>query len=336
MVYMGRLENLTGKQFGRLTVLNKAPDSKKYSQNCAYWVCQCTCGKVHTVAAQSLKNGRAKSCGCLISETTRRRTTIDLTGQRFGKLVVIRKAMQDEKPDTQDGRCGNWWICDCDCGNKNIVKKGAYLRSGRVKSCGCYNKEMSFEKNHKDITGQKFGCLTAIEAAPQLRKHRHNRSVIWRCACDCGNTAYVTVSALQGGGTISCGCVVSKNEMKIQHFLEKNNVNFRSQYSFDDLRSKETGWHLKFDFAVFDKNFKQIIFLIEYDGEQHYYGTRFSPHPEENQEKFRKIKLYDAQKDKYCQENNIELVRIPYWDAKKVEEILTDKLIEKGEMCNGI
>ena len=59
---------------------------------------------------------------------------IDLTGRRYGRLVAIRKA--DER---YDGRHA-FWECQCDCGNKTIVRKDS-LESGHAKSCGCYAKD---------------------------------------------------------------------------------------------------------------------------------------------------------------------------------------------------
>lgn len=65
---------------------------------------------------------------------------IDLTGQRFGKLVVL------EIAETK-----NWnvyWKCQCDCGNtKNVL--AARLRSGKTKSCGCLRKEMLVDRSRK-------------------------------------------------------------------------------------------------------------------------------------------------------------------------------------------
>lgn len=55
----------------------------------------------------------------------------DLTGQRFGRLVVIEAAPEP------DARRNIPWICQCDCG-KQIQTKGANLRSGSTTSCGCY------------------------------------------------------------------------------------------------------------------------------------------------------------------------------------------------------
>lgn len=55
--------DLTGLVFGRLTVLRISENRTK--QRSAKWVCQCSCGNIRDYAAPHLKNGRAKSCGCL-------------------------------------------------------------------------------------------------------------------------------------------------------------------------------------------------------------------------------------------------------------------------------
>lgn len=57
----------------------------------------------------------------------------DLTGVRFGKLLVVKR---------QGSQSGSiLWLCKCDCGNFNVVN-GGNLRSGRVVSCGCYALEV--------------------------------------------------------------------------------------------------------------------------------------------------------------------------------------------------
>ena len=61
-----------------------------------------------------------------------------------------------------------------------------------------------------DITGQRFGLLTAIRPTDQ----RKNRTVVWECACDCGNTAYVTLGHLKSGSTKSCGCLRQQGKNK--------------------------------------------------------------------------------------------------------------------------
>lgn len=54
----------------------------------------------------------------------------------------------------------------------------------------------------KDISGKRFGRLTAIEIS-----HKANRRMIWECKCDCGNTVYAPTCNLSSGNTQSCGCL---------------------------------------------------------------------------------------------------------------------------------
>ena len=118
----------------------------------------------------------------------------DLTGQKFGKLTVIR-------PTKERKNRGVVWECKCDCGNTAFVTNGS-LVSGNTKSCGCLHM-----KNIKDLTGQKFGKLTAI--CPTGEKK--GSSVVWECKCDCGNTAFVNRDSLVRGKTKSCGCLKIKD-----------------------------------------------------------------------------------------------------------------------------
>ncbi|MFH1933316.1 MAG: hypothetical protein ABIN18_17205 [Pseudomonadota bacterium] len=61
------------------------------------------------------------------------RKLIDLTGKRFGRLLVIERADNNKWGHTQ-------WKCRCDCGEIAVVSMGS-LRNGRTKSCGCLQKE---------------------------------------------------------------------------------------------------------------------------------------------------------------------------------------------------
>lgn len=60
--------DLTGKKFGRLTVLGL---SEKKSGRKSYWVCECDCGNKKLVRSDSLKRGQVQSCGCLKRNRTR-------------------------------------------------------------------------------------------------------------------------------------------------------------------------------------------------------------------------------------------------------------------------
>lgn len=103
---MGNYIDLTGQRFGRLTVLRKANKKERKSNNCCYWICKCDCGNETVVYSRALRDGRTKSCGCLRSELKSKRNALNLTGQKFGRLTVTRKADDSERPNTKEGKCG--------------------------------------------------------------------------------------------------------------------------------------------------------------------------------------------------------------------------------------
>jgi hypothetical protein len=123
------------------------------------------------------------------------RSAIDLTGRRFGRLTVLRRAI----PTRVTKRLGAWWLCKCECGNEKIIH-GDLLRNGTTVSCGCYIREITAKRSFKDITGQRFGKLVALE-------HLHkSKKVYWLCRCDCGNQTIAAGAELRNGSIKSCGC----------------------------------------------------------------------------------------------------------------------------------
>ena len=62
----------------------------------------------------------------------------------------------------------------------------------------------------KDLTGQRFGRLTAVEPDGYCGKR-----IRWKCACDCGNTTSVGSDKLISGHTKSCGCLVSEKRTEM-------------------------------------------------------------------------------------------------------------------------
>ena len=74
----------------------------------------------------------------------------DLTGQRFGRLIII---SYNEEVSRQKGR--SWWNCKCDCGNEKVIC-GSKLKSGHTTSCGCFMKEKSSENAKKLWENEDF------------------------------------------------------------------------------------------------------------------------------------------------------------------------------------
>ena len=121
-----------------------------------------------------------------------------------------------------------------------------------------------------------------------------------------------------GGGCPKC--FQSLGENKIELFLKDKNILYKNQYSFKDCFNKNTLKKFKFDFYLPDLNI-----LIEYDGKQHFesidhFGGELA---------FLKRKTFDQIKTDFAKTENIRLIRIPYTDFNKIEEIL------KKELLNG-
>jgi len=128
---------------------------------------------------------------------------IDLTGQVFGKLTVVREVGSDR-------RGAVLWECRCECGMVKSVR-GVFLRRGHSKSCG----KAPCVGYFKDITGQVFGMLTVKKFVGV-----HKKNAKWECQCACGNTVVAEGRNLTNGHTSSCGCLKGSSIFKHGHTID--------------------------------------------------------------------------------------------------------------------
>lgn len=226
---------------------------------------------------------------------------LDLTNQKFGMLTVIKPAEPYIKPN---GKKISQWLCECACGKKTIVRT-EFLRNGHTTSCGCIC-------GRTDIVGKRYGKLTVLE---KLKGGLH------LCQCNCGNKIEVLTYNLKNGNTQSCGCLKSKGELKINQLLNQLKYEYSTQYTFPDLIFPDTKRKAYFDFAILQN--KQLKCLIEYDGQQHYYGWAG------DFKSLQEIQKRDEIKNIYCKENHIKLIRIKYDEyntltKEKLEELINE------------
>lgn len=308
---MAKAIDLTGKDFGYLHVIERDYEIQKQhpSERQAWWKCECkACGKIKSFRSSVIK--KAQSCGCVkkkyeLSEKAKEHlqklavsNIIDLTGQRFNRLLVLEYA-EPEKQIYYNGHHKTTWKCLCDCGNICYVA-GENLKRGDTPSCGCITKE-NRKKQIKDLTGQRFGHLTVLKYLGSIDSSRNTKYLV---KCDCGKEYEIYASNLTQGHAKSCGCIKeSHGEMKIRSILNENQILFISQKKFNNFKYSDTKGYPKFDFYLPDYNT-----CIEYDGEQHFQPT-FSFDTEEI---FNQRKQHDIEKNNYCKTNNIVLIRIPY------------------------
>ena len=139
---------------------------------------------------------------------------LDLTGEKYGLLTVIKESHSRIKP------CGEkirYWLCKCDCGNETTVDTSS-LRFGDTKSCGCLKKYKA--KHHYE--NLRFGNLTVIKEDGR----DSSGCVIWLCKCDCGNDFRTTSTYLRRGFSTSCGCKTQEKsrESHKTHGLSDNKL----------------------------------------------------------------------------------------------------------------
>lgn len=114
----------------------------------------------------------------------------DLTGEKFGRLLVVSRAQNDDK-----GRA--MWNCICECGSE-VTIKSTNLVEGRTRSCGCLRVNA--------LTGKRFGRLLVLGRVENHRTKGGKSQVQYKCQCDCGNIIVARGESLCSGNTKSCGC----------------------------------------------------------------------------------------------------------------------------------
>ena len=112
-------------------------------------------------------------------------------------------------------------------------------------------------------------------------------------------------------GTGCSHCKKTKGEKKIENFLLENKINYIYNQTIEQLKP------FRPDFYLPDYNL-----VIEYDGEQHFKPIKFF----NGEEGFKKRKQRDKEKEELCRLNNIDIIRIPFWNTKNIEKILKTKL----------
>lgn len=156
-------------------------------------------------------------------------------------------------------------------------------------------KEKVFTKTTEiDLTGQTFHKWTVLSKSDQRSA---NGNIRWLCRCECGVERLVDSAALRNGYSMSCGNHknVSKGNAKIIELLLKAKIPFETEKTFPTCKDKKC---LPFDFFINNS------YLIEYDGSQHFDSlTKFD---------YEYTHRHDIIKSRWCQENGIPLIRIPY------------------------
>lgn len=254
----------------------------------------------------------------------------DITGEKFGKLTVINCAGK------LDGK-NYFWNCQCDCGQIKPIL-GTSLRNGNTKSCGC-GKFDGFKKHNEQQTqetlipiGTRFGKLIIVQSIgykPQYEGAVKNR-MWYLCQCDCGNICETHGNLLKSNAKISCGCINSRGENKIEELLKANDIFYNKEVILPELVAEEHR-RLRFDFIIYSLD-GAIERIVEFDGRQHSQGpdTNYWGHSTDTLES---IQEKDMIKNNFCARHNYKLVRIPCTKINKItiDDILGEEYLIRGD-----
>lgn len=182
-----------------------------------------------------------------------------------------------------------------------------------LQGCGCFKCKSekiinNLSKSHEQYVKE---LKTINQNIIPLEKYQGACTpILHRCLKD--NNKWYTIPSriLSGGGCPRCN--ESKGERQVRLWLEEHNISYEKQYKFEDCCDNKP---LPFDFYLPTYNK-----AIEYDGKQHFEPIEFFG----GQKAFEYLIKHDAIKNEYCKNNNIPLLRIPYY--KNVEEELNNFL----------
>lgn len=235
----------------------------------------------------------------------------------FPELVKYWSKRNDRTPEqySYGSRQKVWWICDkgheWKANIKNVTRDGdscPYCCSRKVCEDNC------LATNYPDIASEWDYFKNDFTPFDVMSKS--GRKVWWICSeCKYEWKSVIGWRTHNGRGCPQCN--ESKGEQRIRKYLESNKIKFIKEFQFDDLIGTGNGF-LRFDFAIFDNN--ELISLIEYDGQFHFKKVHKDDYHET-------IVIHDQIKDEYCDDNNIPLLRIPYWEFDNIENILKNDLI---------
>ena len=196
------------------------------------------------------------------------------------------------------------------CGYEYSVTPDKFIGKNERRCPYCHGSVVDTENifilKLKKVFEGKYEMVSDYKGSRNATKFKH---------LDCGHVFETSPDCLIRGIVGCHKCNTSRGERRIIDIFDNHNFSYKYQYRFSDLKN-----HI-FDFVITDKN-RELI-AIEFDGIQHFKPIVFFG----GEEKFIIQQQRDKIKDKYCEDNNIKLIRIPYWKFDDIQTILKDAII---------
>lgn len=206
---------LIGEKIGELTVIDELePHITPNGSKQRIVLVRCSCGNEYVVRLTAAR--KTKKCRKCAAKERR----VDLTGQRFGRLLVT--SMADDYISPQGHRLSRC-NCVCDCGNKCVVNMSELISGGTL-SCGCLKRTRGLLKDNQKLM-RKYDYERNMQLGINLETQSvaSNKKIWWKCA-KCGNSWYATIAS-QSDPHKDHGCpycsrrlpIVGKTDFASQH-----------------------------------------------------------------------------------------------------------------------
>jgi Zn ribbon nucleic-acid-binding protein len=242
------------------------------------------------------KNGtRCPNCYGNIKRTTEefKEEVKELVGNEYS--VLGEYINNNENIKMRHNKCGNEWE----------PVPYHFLNGTRCPQCSHPSQLKTteeFKEEVKELVGNEHLVLGEYKGRKDDIRMYHKK---------CDNEYLVKPTDFLNGNRCPI-CRESKSERKIAKWLDKNNIKYKREYRFEDCKDKRP---LPFDFKI---NLNDTFILLEYDGKQHFKPFKYWG----GEESFQITKKHDEIKNKFCKENDINLIRIPYTEKENINKIL--------------
>lgn len=258
---------------------------------------QCNkCSRINSSVKQSLGYDYVKSFIESVSDSNCKLLSKDYTNNRqklsiecgCGKIfdVCFDKFKNRQKRSCND--CSNNKISESQTFGYQYIKK--YIKS---------------ESDCTIVSSKYDGCYEDIDI---------------KCHCDTTyTTTFANFKSSKGKQCRRCSNLYSHGEDMVEKCLIDIGLEYDTQVVYNDLRSDNGKYFLRFDFIV---KIEDSLFCIEFDGRQHFEPIEYFG----GNKSFKQVQKNDNRKNTYCNNNNISLLRIPYYEIDNVEFLVTNFL----------
>jgi hypothetical protein len=195
--------------------------------------------------------------------------------------------------------------------------------SNRPCGCGACGREFTRQRNKLGTWSQEEALLRFKEVHGDKYDYSDciYQSYLKKITIGCrihGKFTQRVGNHLAGSGCPKCKN--SRGQSLITNWLSTNSIEHLTEHKFNDCINPKTKYPLKFDVFIPSHNM-----IIEYDGEQHFKPVKFHQKmtEEQMQHLLDKTQYRDDIKNRYCIENSIKILRIPYTEKKNIANILS-------------